>query len=155
MSIDRRHLGRRYGPYTFEVGRESILDFAAATGGRVPGRVFQSAPPAASPPPAVDGGDASGPLLAPPSYAAVFAIQPFANACADPELGLNVLRLLHSEQVFEFLEPVRAGDVLVTSGTITRAQERGRLDFLEVTTETRNQHDRPVVRGVWTAIVRN
>jgi len=155
VSVDRRHLGRRYGPYRFEAGRESILDFAAATGGRVPGRVFQNAPPAASPPPHLAGGDGAGPLLAPPSYAAVFAIQPFATACADPEIGLNVLRLVHGEQAFEFHEPVRAGDTLVTTGTITRAQERGNLDFLEVTTETVNQHGRLVVRGVWTAIVRN
>lgn len=155
MPVDRRHLGRRYGPYRFEAGRESILDFAAATGGRVPGRVFRSAPPAACPPPALAGEDGAGPLVAPPSYAAVFAIQPFATACADPELGLNVLRLVHGEQTFEFHEPVRAGDTLVTSGIITRAQERGALDFLEVTTETTNQHGKLVVRGVWTAIVRN
>lgn len=155
MSVDRRHLGRRYGPYRFEAGHESILDFVAATGGRVPGRVFQSAPPAASLPPDLARGDAAGPVVAPPSFAAVFAIQPFATACADPEIGLNVLRLVHGEQAFEFLEPVRAGDTLVTTGTITRAQQRANLDFLEVTTETTNQHGRLVVRGVWTAIVRN
>ena len=146
MPIDRRHLGRRYGPYRFEVGRESILDFLAATSGGVPGRVFQ---------PQNAGRPSEGREEAPPGYAAVFAIQPFATACGDPELGLNVLRLVHGEQAFEFLEPVRAGDVLDTSGEITRIKERGNLDFLDVTTETVNQQGRMVVRGVWTAIVRN
>ncbi len=155
MSVDRRWLGRRYGPFRFEVGRESVLDFVAATRGLVPGRVFHSAPPAAELLPGVPDADAPGPLVAPPSYATVFAIQPFATACADPRLALNVLRLVHGEQEFEFLEPVRAGDVLVTTGEITRLQERGKLDFLEVTTETVNQHGRVVVRGIWTAIVRN
>ena len=50
---------------------------------------------------------------------------------------MNVLRLVHGEQEFEFLEPVRPGDVLETEGEITRLQERGNLDFLEVTTTTR------------------
>jgi len=82
-------------------------------------------------------------------------MQPFATACSDPALALNVLRLVHGEQSFEFLEPVRVGDVITTTGEITRIQERGRLDFLEVTTESVNQLGRTVVRGVWTAIVRN
>lgn len=149
MPIDRKHLGRRYGPYRFEVGRESVLDFVAATDGGVPGRVFRnggSGVEAPADPPV---------LVAPPSYAAVFAIQPFATACADPALGLNVLRLVHGEQSFEFLEPVRPGDVLFTTGEITRVQDRGSLDFLEVSTETVDAEGRPVVRGVWTAIVRN
>lgn len=155
MSVDRTHLGRRYGPYRFEVGRESILDFIAATRGLVPGRVFHAAPPAADLPDGFPDPDLPGPLVAPPSYATVFAIQPFATACADPKLALNVLRLVHGEQAFEFVEPVQAGDVIVTTGEITRLQERGTLDFLEVTTESVNQHGRVVVRGVWTAIVRH
>jgi acyl dehydratase len=85
----------------------------------------------------------------------VFAIQPFSAACSDPALALNVLRLVHSEQDFEFFLPVHPGDVLETTGEITRVKERGPLDFLAVTTETLNQRDELVVRGVWTAIVRN
>jgi len=95
------------------------------------------------------------PLVAPPAYAAVLAMQPFATACGDAELGLNVLRLVHGEQAFDFFEPVRAGDVLFTASEITQIHDRSNLDFLEVTPETVNQHGRPVVRGVWTAIVRN
>ena len=55
---------------------------------------------------------------------------------------MNVLRLVHGEQEFEFHEPVRPGDLLETEGEITRLQERGNLDFVEVTTTTRNQHGR-------------
>ncbi len=158
MAIDKRHLGRRYGPYRFVVGLEQVRDFVAATGGGVPGHVFSSPPQSFHPWTwDEDAARASphGGLVAPPTFAATFAIQPFAVACSDPELAVNVLRLVHGDQEFEFLEPVRAGDVLVTTGTITRIQERGNLDFLEVTTETVNQHGRSVVRGVWTAIVRN
>ncbi|HSN91228.1 MAG TPA: MaoC family dehydratase N-terminal domain-containing protein [Anaeromyxobacteraceae bacterium] len=158
MPIDPRHLGRRYGPYRFEVGLERIRDFVAAVGGGVPGRVFSAPPPGPHPftwDEAAARASRHGGLIAPPAFATAFAIQPFAVACSDPELEVNVLRLVHGEQEFEFLEPIRPGDVIATVGEITRIQERGNLDFLEVTTESTNQRGRLVVRGVWTAIVRN
>jgi acyl dehydratase len=141
-----------------EVGLERIRDFVAAVGGGVPGRVFSSPPP--DPHPFVwDEGAARasrhGGIIAPPTFAATFAIQPFAVACSDPELGVNVLRLVHAEQEFEILEVIRPGDVLETVGEITSLKERGNLDFIEVTTATTNQRGKPVVNGVWTAIVRN
>ncbi|HEX9051455.1 MAG TPA: MaoC family dehydratase N-terminal domain-containing protein [Anaeromyxobacter sp.] len=158
MPIDHRHLGRRYGPYAFGVGLQQVKDFAAATGGGVPGHVFSAPPDRAHPLTWDDDAARAGPhggVVASPAFATTFAIEPFARACADPELGLNVLRLVHGEQDLELLEPIRPGDALTTHGEITRIQERGNLDFLEVTTTTTNQHGRVVVRGVWTAIVRN
>jgi acyl dehydratase len=95
-----------------------------------------------------------GGIVAPPGFAAVFAIEPFARAVADPALGLDLVRLLHGEQDLEWLEPVRPGDVLVTTGEISRLDTRGSLEVVEVTTTSVNQHGRTVVRGVWTAVVR-
>ncbi len=158
MPIDRRHLGRRYGPYVFHVGLQHVKDFATATGGGVPGHVFSS-PPVHSHPFTWDEAAAKagphGGVVAPPTFAATFAIEPFAQACVDPELRLNVLRLVHGEQELELHEPVRPGDVLTTTGEITRIQDRGNLDFLEVTSTTTNQHGRVVVTGVWTAHIRS
>lgn len=158
MAIDGKHLGRRYGPYTFHVGLQHIRDFVAATGGGVPGRVFASPPERAHPLTWDEEEARAGPhggIVAPPAFATTFAMEPFARACSDPALGVNLVRLLHGEQELEFLEPLRPGDVLTTQGEITRIQERGSLEFLEVTSSTTNQHGRVVVRGVWTAIVRN
>ncbi len=158
LPIDRKHLGRRYGPYSFHVGLQHMRDFVAAVGGGVPGHVF-SAPPGRCHPFTWDEAAArAGPhggIVAPPTFAAAFAMEPFAQACSDPELSLNVLRLVHGEQEMELLEPIRPGDVLSTDGVITRIQERNNLDFLEVTSTTTNQHGRVVVKGVWTAIIRN
>ncbi len=158
MPIDRKHLGRRYGPYVFHVGLQHVKDFVSAVGGGVPGHVFSAPPPRASPLTWDDDAARNGPhggVVAPPTFAAAFAREPFAKACSDPVLALNVLRLVHGEQELELVEPVRPGDVLTTTGEITRIQERGNLDFLEVTTTTTNQHGRVAVRGVWTAIVRS
>lgn len=158
MSIDQKHLGRRYGPFVFTVGLEHVKDFAAATGGGVPGRIFPSPLDGAHPFTWDESAARAGPhggIIAPPTFAATFAMEPFARASADPELALNVLRLVHGEQDLELLEPIRPGDVLTTAGEITRIHERGDLDFLEVTSTTTNQHGRVVVRGAWTAIIRN
>ncbi len=158
MPIDKQHLGRRYGPYVFTVGLEQIRDVAAATGGGVPGRVF-GVPPAQAHPWTWDEAAARasphGGVIAPPGFATTFAIQPFSAACSDPALAVNVLRLVHGEQELELLGVIRPGDVLTTTGEITRLQDRANLDFLEVTTTTVNQRGETVVRGVWTAIIRN
>jgi len=158
VPIDKQHLGRRYGPFVFTAGLEQIKDFAAATGGGVPGRVFGVAPPEAHPWTWDEQAAAASPhggIIAPPGFATAFAIQPFSAACSDPALAVNVLRLVHGEQELEWLGVVRPGDVLTTTGEITRLQDRANLDFLEVTTTTVNQRGETVVRGVWTAIIRN
>lgn len=158
MTIDRRHLGRRYGPYRFTVGLEHLRDFVAATGMGVPGRVL-GAPPVDAHPWSWDEQAAAasphGGLVAPPTYAATFAIEPFSAACRDPALGIDLLRLVHGEQSFELRGAIRPGDVLTTTGEITSLRDRGPLDFLEVTTTSVNQRGEAVVRGVWTAVIRN
>ncbi len=82
----------------------------------------------------------------------------------DPDVGraagyqgviLQGMCTYHGEQELELLEVVRPGDVLTTVGEIIRIQERGNLDFPEVTTTTTGAHGRVVVRGVWTAIIRS
>src|SRR5512145_2226540 len=158
MAVDRRHLGRRYGPYRFSASLEGIRDFVAATGMGVPGRVFRAPPEAPHPWTWDERAAAASPhggLVAPPSSAACFAIEPFAAACADPALGIDVVRLVHGEQEFQWLGAVRPGDVLTTTGEITSLRERGSLDFVEVTTTSVNQRGETVVRGVWTAVIRS
>jgi acyl dehydratase len=158
VAVDPRHVGRRYGPYRFTVGLEHLRDFVAATGMGVPGRVLRSPPREAHPWTWDEQAAASSPhggLVAPPSYAATFAIEPFSAACTDPALGIDLVRLVHGEQEFEWLGPVRPGDVLATTGEITAIRTKGPLDFVEVTTTSVNQRDETVVRGVWTAVIRS
>lgn len=158
MPVDRAHLHRRYGPYVYGVGREDLRNFTAAIAGGVPGRAFASHTPEHAHPFTWDEDAArAGPhggLVGAPGFATVFAVEPFAAAVSDPVLGLDLVRLLHGEQELEWHEPVRPGDRLTTVGEITRIDERGNMDVVEVTTTTTNQHGRLVVRGLWTAVIR-
>lgn len=159
MAIDRRFIGREYGPFVYEAGLEKMREFAYAVGGSIPstGYSARGAPEGLHPylhEEAAARASAYGSVIAFPSFAVTFAIAPFGRACSDPELGLNLLRLVHGEQSFEFFEVVRAGDLLTTTGKITDVTAKRSLDFLTVTTETKNQHGALVVRAKWTAIIR-
>jgi acyl dehydratase len=150
-------VGRTYGPYRYEVGAEKIREFALAIGGGVPSAIYPQPMPADLAKAYWDADFAKehhGALVAPPTFCVNFAIKPFVASTLDPELGLNLLMLVHGEQEFEFDEPVKAGDVLETTGTITELFEKGGKDFVVMKTVSRNQHGREAVRGTWTAVIR-
>jgi acyl dehydratase len=157
--IDPAHVGRRYGPYRYTVGLEDIRDFAITLAGGTPGRVFAGLPPQPPHPWYVDEDAARasphGGIIAPPTFCVRFAMQPFARACADPALGIDLVKLLHGEQAFELAEPVRPGDVIETVGEIVEVRQKGGMDFLTVKTTSTNQHGRVVVVGRWRAVVRS
>jgi acyl dehydratase len=156
MAIDPRHVGRRYGPFRNTVCAERIRAFALAVAGGVPG-YFGSAHGEPHPY-SVDEEAARrsphGTLVAPPTFGVTFAMEPFALACSDPELGLDLLRLLHAEQEFEHGVPVRPGDVLTTEGEIVEVRSKGSLDFMTVRTETVNQAGERVLVARWSAVIR-
>jgi len=157
MAIDPRHVGRRYGPFKTTVCAERIRDFATAVAGGTPG-YFGAGSGDGAHPWTVDEEAARrsphGSLVAPPTFGVTFAMQPFALACTDPELGIDLVRLLHAEQAFEYGAVVRPGDVLTTTGEVVEVRSRGPLDFLIVRTETHNQGGERVLVGHWTAVVR-
>ncbi|RKG92600.1 FAS1-like dehydratase domain-containing protein [Corallococcus terminator] len=158
MALDPKFIGRTYGPFTYEIGREKSREFSLILGGSVPSAGTFGAPPAHVSPLLYDEGAAKagpyGDLIAFPSFAVVFAIRPFSAAIADPELGVDRVRLVHGEQELEFLGALRMGDVLTTTGHISELYRKAGMDFLVVTTESRNAYGDPMVRGVWTAVIR-
>jgi acyl dehydratase len=159
MPIDPRHVGRSYGPFRYAVGAQKIAEFAVAVAGGVPGLGFGAEAPGEAHPWFVDEQAARasphGAVIAPPTFCVNFAMRPFAMACADPDLGIDLVRLLHGEQEFRYHDVVRAGDVLETVGEIAEIYRKGSLDFLVVKTATRNQAGKLVLEASWTAVVRN
>lgn len=152
-------VGRKYGPFTYEVGVEKLREFAYAVGGTVPSLSFSGVGAPEGLHPWLhdkDAGRASpyGSIVAMPNFAVVYAIAPFGKACTDPDLDVNLLMLVHGEQEFEFLEVVRPGDTISTTGEISELYSKKGLDFLTVTTESVNQHGRTVTRAKWSAVIR-
>ena len=157
MAIDPMHVGRTYGPYRYEVGVEKMREFAYAIGGGVPGIGITPAPEGLNPLLHDAEKAKAGPygsVIAFPTFAVTFAIAPFGAAISDPELKIDLLRLVHGEQEFEFLEVIRPGDVMTTTGVVKRIFQKAGMDFVIVETESKNQHGRVAVRGVWSAVIR-
>ncbi|MBU8900112.1 MaoC family dehydratase N-terminal domain-containing protein [Corallococcus sp. M34] len=158
MPLDKRFIGRSYGPFTYELGLEKMREFSLILGGSTPRAGTPGAPPAHLSPLLYDEAAAKagpyGDVIASPSFAVVFAIQPFSAAIADPELGVDMVKLVHGEQELEFLDVMKPGDVLTTTGSITALYDKAGLDFLVVTTESKNPQGQTVVRGVWSAVIR-
>ena len=158
MAIDPKFKGRTYGPFRYEVGLEKIREFAVAISpAPLPYETARHDPKQLR---AIyhdlEAGKASrhGSVVAPPTFCVNFAITPFFQAVTDPDLGINLPMLLHGEQAFEFLEVVKPGDVMTTTGVISEIYERAQKDFVICTTESKNQRGQLVVRGTWTAVIR-
>ncbi len=157
MPIDPRFVGKKYGPFTYHIGLEKMREFAYAVGGGVPASAFAS-PPEALDPLLYDEKTAKagpyGSVIAFPTFAVTFAIAPFAAAVSDPEIGINLLMVVHGEQEFEFFDVMKPGDVMTTAGSITEIYEKSQKDFLVVVSESKNQQEKLLVRSTWTAVIR-
>jgi acyl dehydratase len=73
-------------------------------------------------------------------------------------LGLNVMRILHGEEEYEYLAPIYPGDVLTGIVTVVEGKSRQSRGFSMdiVTLETRytNQDSVEVLRARQTVVVR-
>jgi hypothetical protein len=121
VALNRDKVGTTYPPYTYEVSREKIREYAAALGETDPRYTS-------------DGDD----CVAPPTFAAAFTIiKGGAAAFADPELGAH-WSLVHGTQRYEFGDRVlRPGDVLVCTPSIASISARGRNEFMDVEVDCR------------------
>jgi acyl dehydratase len=158
MSVDPSLVGRRYGPYRYELGLEKMREFAYAPMGGVPSMSFGAQPTDLHPLLHDEEAAKAGPygsVIAFPTFAVTFAIAPFAAAITDPALKIDLVRLVHGDQDFEFFGVMRPGDVMTTTGELTSIFEKAKMDFVSMRTESRNQRGELVVRGDWTAIIRH
>ena len=73
---------------------------------------------------------------------------------ADEDLGLDFSRLVHGDQEYEWLRPIRVGDVLVVESTIESIRFKGGHEFLTLRTEMHDEAGDMVVIARTGLIVR-
>ena len=129
---------------TYAVGREKVREYAYAVGETDP-RCLD-----------VDAARAAGfaDVVAPPMFAAVYCWPAIMPAVLDPEVGIDVARMVHGAQEFTWYEPVVAGDEITTEAELVETAERGGMKFFTFTTRSTNQRGELVCEGRWTNIVR-
>jgi len=88
--------------------------------------------------------------LAPPTYPIAFMTQAMSGGMETfLELGLNFMTLVHGEQEFEYVRPVKIGETLTLTGRIADVYEKtnaagATLDFVVLETEAKDTAARPV-----------
>jgi acyl dehydratase len=142
--VSEAPVGKAWPPSKYEVGLEKIREYAHAIGATE--RVHHDR----------DAARAAGfrDVVAPPMFAVVYSAGAVAPAIFDPEVGIELPRMLHGSQEFAWGEPVCAGDTIETAAELRDAYEKDGRKFFVFETVSRNQDGEEVVRGTWTNIVR-
>jgi len=144
MGVDAKFTGRVYGPLTYEIGKEKIREYAKAIKNEDPHYMDED----------FAKNTKYGGIIAPPTFAVVYAgilAEPFF---LDKELDLNLFMLVHGEQEFEFYDVVRAGDVITSKGEITHIENKEKLDVVTLVGKSVNQDGTMVCKAVFTFVIR-
>ena len=149
MALDKRFIGRKFDPFSFEVDRSKIRELAQALGDDNP--VFIDD----------DEARASGlpGIVAPPTFPTLFKMWGEGGSASHIEaMGGNVLHLLHGEESYEYHGFIRPGDVITGQTQVVSIDEKqGRSSLLEIIkleTEYRNQVGELVVVARTTIVIR-
>jgi acyl dehydratase len=114
VQINASIKGKEYAPYVVHVERAKIKDFARAIGDLNPFYLDDEV------------GRASpwGDIIAPPTFAITFRDERNDTASFLKDLGTDISRILHGEQEFEHMKPIRPGDTLLCRGKVTDIYEK-------------------------------
>ncbi len=146
MPVKTEAIGKTYEPVTYAVGREKIREYAAAVGETNPLHHDLDAARAA--------GHAD--LVAPPMFAVVYCSPAIGPAMLDPEVGIDMARLVHGAQEFVWERLLVAGDEVHTEVSLdeVRVVENVGLTYYVFGTRTTDADGALVSTGDWTNIVR-
>ena len=144
MPVETDAIGKSFPPFTYEVGREKIAEYARAVGIENPVHFDRHA--------AREAGFRD--VAAPPMFAVVYSTGAVAPALFDPEVGMDFAAMVHGGQEFVWSEPVVSGDEITTVASVQDISEDGGKGFYVFESVSTNQEGQEVVRGTWTNIVR-
>ena len=106
MGLNTDLVGKEYDSATFEVTAEHIERFARATNDENERYLSGEG------------------VVAPPVFPVVPAFNSFMTAAMDPELGADLLRLVHAAEEHVFHAPIKAGDVLSVKSVLESVEQK-------------------------------
>lgn len=149
--FDKSKIGQSFPPFTIEVERSKIRELALAIGDDNP--IYQSREVAQA------AGYSDVPLL--PTSATTFTFWGNAKMVGQlVSLGINVMRVLHAEEEYEYLAPIYPGNTLtgvmrVVDGKTRQGKGSSSMDVVTLEIRYSNQHGQPVLNAREMIIVRN
>ena len=112
MPLSEAHAGRSYPPTpVYEITAAKIAEFAAALGDDNP--AYEGDSP-----------------LAPPTLVAMVAFAAWDQMLADPDLELELRRIIHTDQRFTYVRPLHAGDRVTATLTIDKVRTRATTELV-------------------------
>ncbi len=129
MALNHDLEGKVYPASRFTLDDARVRAFADAVGQRGPG-----VPPTIVTVPEIDAG--------------------LRNVVSDPELGVDLSRVLHGEQEYAWSRTAAVGETLTAEAVIESIRSKGAVGFLTLRTEIRDEAGDLVASGRCTLVVR-
>ncbi len=147
--FDKSKVGHSFSPFTIEVERGKIRELALAIGDDNP--IYQSKEAAQA------AGYPDVPMY--PTSPTAFSFWGNTHLVDQlSSLGINLMRVLHGEEEYEYLAPIYPGDTLTGVMKLVDARSRqtqgAALDMLTIETDYTNQHDKLVLKARQMMVVR-
>lgn len=129
MPMNRALIGKEYrGLEPCAVTAEGAASYAAATNAGIA---------------AYTGPDA----VAPPMFGVAFSVKALSAPLFDPELQVDMMRLVHGDQSMRFLAPALAGDVITSTSKVLDIADKTTGELLTVSVTSTNQRDQVVLEA--------
>ena len=148
--FDTSKIGQSFPPFTIEVERCKVHELALAIGDTNP--IYHSEAEARA------AGYADTPLF--PTSPTTFQFWGNTEMVGHlVGLGLNVMRILHGEEEYEYLAPIYPGDVLtgvmrVAEGKSRQGRDGSSMDIVTLEVAFTNQEGEQVLKARETVVVR-
>jgi acyl dehydratase len=139
MPLNKDLVGKEYAPATTEATLEAMQNYARAYNDDNPA-FFDS--------------KRAGGIVAPPMYVVVVIWASIMGVVGDPDLKVDVVRLLHGEQDMEFILPIRPGDKITAIARVASIETRASGETLVIEINARNQAGERVNRTLFNAFIR-
>jgi acyl dehydratase len=139
MPLNKEFIGREYPPLNATVTLEALQKYACAYNDDN-SRYFDASAP--------------GGIVAPPMFGVAVAWMSVVGAVGDPELGADLLRLLHAEQDMEFLAPLRPGEEITTVAKVASIEARPGGEAMALELSSHNKVGAPVLRTLFGIFIR-
>lgn len=144
--LNRQMIGKTYPPQHFEVEKQRLCFFAKATGQTDPIYYDEAA--------AIAAGHPS--LLAPPTFLTTVPVESRTPFQFLDDLGVDISRILHTAQDYQYAAPVYAGDRITLVRKIANLMERrgSERKFIVMEEQYTNQRGEQVATATVTLLVR-
>jgi acyl dehydratase len=139
MPLNKNLVGKEYALATSEATLDAMQNYARACNDDNPA-FFDTA--------------RAGGIVAPPMYAVVLTWPSILGVIGDPDLKVDIVRLLHGEQDMEFVQPIRPGDKITSQAKVASIETKATGETLVIEINAKNQAGEKVNRTLFNAFIR-